>query len=148
MERTTAAYVAAIIDTQGLITVRNTGTSIIPVLAVSSPNMPMLNWLGELTGVTAFPVKRDYHRLLCSEHCDEPHVHVQSVTGRWSLTGAKATVLLHNVIPHMQFQTEMASEALRIGLNAPSKAATWAKMRELGWTLPRERITEREEVTA
>jgi hypothetical protein len=63
----------------------------------------------------------------CTEHCREKHQHVMSVSGRWSVTGANATVVLWNIRPFIQLQTEQVRTDLVVGLSAgfkPAHAAT------------------------
>ena len=72
----------------------------------------------------------------CSEHCGEKHQHVQSMSGRWSVTGAKATVVLWNIRPYQHLQVKAADTALVVGLGTGYKPATVARMAELGWDVP------------
>lgn len=130
------AYVAALIDLQGHITSRTVREAVLPMVALSSPNAAVLRLLGEMTGVRPFITRRDYSRLGCVAHCPEPHQHIVSESGRWSLSGVKATVVLHSVLPFLRFQRDEAIEAIRLGLEAGYKPATIAKMAELGWRLP------------
>ena len=127
------AYAAAVIDTMGRITTRTVREAELPLLAVSCPNEPLLQWLGDLTGVRPFITKRSYSKHACAVHCPDPHQHIVSVSGRWSLSGAKATVLLLNVRPYLRFQLEAAQQAIDVGLSAGFKPATLEKMRALGW---------------
>lgn len=130
------AYIAAIVDTQGHITTRTVRETVLPALAVSSPNTALLTWLGQLTGTRPTITRRQYGRAACSEHCPDAHQHVTSVSGRWSVTGAKATVVLHSVTPYLRLRTEEAAEAVRLGTAARFKPATVAKMLALGWSSP------------
>lgn len=127
-------YVAGILDACAIFRIRETaeGTKL-PGVFVHGLPMPMLNILAETTGTKVTVVTRDYHRALCADHCPDQHGHVRSVSGRWSVTGAKATVLISAVLPHLRGQTAQAYEALTIGLEAPRKSTTFAKMYALGW---------------
>lgn len=131
------AYVAGILDTQGKFRVRETpdGTRL-PHVAVSCPNMALLEYLGSLTGVVPFITRRTYDRHRCTQHCKEPHQHVISASGRWSISGAKATVVLAAIEPYAHFQKSEIRELLEVGLEAPKKPATPDKMAALGWPNP------------
>jgi hypothetical protein len=131
------AHVAGILDAMARFRVRTTpdGTNL-PYVAVSCPNMPLLEYLGSLTGVVPFTTSRAYEKHRCTEHCSEPHQHVVSASGRWSVSGAKATVVLAAITPHLRFQKTEAEDLLAVGLEAPRKPATPAKMAALGWPDP------------
>ncbi len=133
---TEIAYIAAVIDVQGLVRLRVTpeGTEL-PHVAVSG-DMALLTYLGELSGVAPFTTKRSYDKHRCREHCTEAHQHILSVSGRWSVSGAKATVILYAVEPYVMFKKDEVAEALTAGLKAPRKKATPAKMHKLGWPMP------------
>lgn len=131
------AHVAGVLDAMGRFKIRETPDgSQLPEIAVSCPNMPLLKYLGALTGSTPFVTKRTYDRHRCTEHCLEPHSHVVSESGRWGLTGARATVVLAAIEPFAVFQKTEVRDCLYVGLEAPKKKATPAKMSALGWPLP------------
>ena len=132
----TLAYLAAVIDTRGIIRTRAVAGGELPMVAVHDGNEPMLRLLGELTGTKVTIVRRAYSKAGCAQHCKEKHQHVQSVSGRWSVCGAKATVLLHNLRPYLRFQQGQAADAIAVGTAAPFKPATVDKMRALGWDVP------------
>lgn len=133
----TLAYVASVIDTQAVIRVRVLdNASELPFIAISSPNIELLELLAELTGTKVTAVRRDFTRAGCAQHCKEKHQHVVSKTGRWSLTGVKATVLLYNVRPYLRFQQEAAARAMAVGQAARFHNAVLGKMATLGWELP------------
>lgn len=135
----TLAYVSALIDIQGKITLMETqqNTSL-PLLTVSCPNLPLLEFLGSLTQMKPVVTRRSYDKHRCSLHCEEAHEHVTSVSGRWSVSGAKATVVLAAILPYAKFQKIEIEEVLKVGLAAPRKKATPLKMQELGWPIPKE----------
>jgi hypothetical protein len=138
VDERTLAYVAGVVDLLGLIRVRTlpeSGTQL-PVVQMHGNHLPTFSYLGELTGTKAIVVRRDYARAGCAEHCREKHLHVTSRSGRWSLTGAKATVLLWNVRPYLRVQADAAREALEVGLRTHHKPGTLRRMAELGWELP------------
>lgn len=130
------AWCAGVVDTLGSIKTRPMDTgSELAYVAISSPRMDLLQVLADLTGSSVVAVRRDYKRLGCGEHCTEAHQHVQSVTGRWSLTGAKAIVFLTAIEPYLVTKREDAAAALAVGTDAPHKPATLKKMYELGWPI-------------
>lgn len=131
------AYIAGIVDAMGILRVREVRESTqLPMVAVHGSNLGLLDWLAARTGSGVTLTRREYMRDGCSLHCPQAHVHIQSYSGRWSLTGARATVLLYGIIPYMQLQSKTATEMLELGLATPYKAATVAKMTALGWPLP------------
>jgi hypothetical protein len=129
-----AAYVAGVLDAVGRVRVRelDNGTRL-AVVAVSSPNLPLLRSLAELTGVRVVRVRRRYDRVGCETHCDKRHLHVVSDTGRWELVGARAAVVLRNVRPYVMRLGAEVDGVLAVTAGAPSKPATARKMVELGW---------------
>lgn len=131
-----AAYIAGIIDSQGGIRTRVVGGTELPMVYLHGPNVPVLRLLADVTGTTVTTTRRKYSKAGCAQHCPDKHQHIVSESGRWSLTGVKATVLLWNIRPYMHFQTDAAREAINLGLRAPFKPATLQKMESLGWELP------------
>lgn len=131
------AYVAGVLDAQGHIAVRTTkdGTKL-PQLALSGPNVALLRWLGDLTGVRPIMTTRTYSKAGCAQHCAAKHLHVTSTSGRWQISGAKATVVLAAIQPFLHWQITEAAEAVELGLSAPFKPATPTKMLALGWPIP------------
>lgn len=130
------AYIAGVIDTRGHIATRSVRGATLPLLAVSSSESALLEWLGDATGTRPVSTRRDYGRMGCSAHCPEPHLHVTSVSGRWSVTGVKATVVLFGVAPYLRVRAEDAQAAVTLGLSAGFKQATVTKMAALGWPVP------------
>jgi len=133
LDAQTLAYVAGVIDVMGRISTRAVGDAELPQVAVSCSNEALLRWLGELTGVRPFLTSRSYHRHACGSHCPTPHSEVTSVSGRWLVAGAKATIVLRAVRPMLRLQSDDADEALRAADAAGFKPATVAKMTALGW---------------
>lgn len=130
------AYVAAVIDTQAKITYRKVRDSLLPQVQVCGSNTALLRWLGDLTGVRPIVTERDYTKHNCTIHCPTRHARIVSVSGRWTISGAKATVLLHTVLPYLRFQVQTAQEAVAVGMAVHYKGATVRKMQALGWTPP------------
>lgn len=136
MDERTLAYVAAVVDLLGLIRIRDAGGTQLPVVQLHGKYLPTMQYLGELTGTRAIQTRRSYARAGCSEHCADKHQHIVSVSGRWSLTGAKATILLWNIRPFLRLQVERAAQAMNVGFSTPFKPATLQKMQQLGWDVP------------
>jgi hypothetical protein len=132
----TLAYVAGVVDLLGLIRIRDADGTPLPVVQLHGNHMSTFTYLGELTGTKAIAVRRSYSRAGCAEHCKEKHQHIVSVSGRWSLTGAKATIFLWNIRPYMRRQLDDATHAINVGFDTQFKPATLQKMRELGWDIP------------
>ena len=131
------AYLAGIIDTHAVIRTRETGDgTVLPMVAVHGPHVQMMRYLAAVTGTKVTVTRRGYSRAGCTEHCPDKHQHVVSESGRWSVAGAKATVLLAAVRPFLRLQGYVADQALDVGLRAPRKDATAGKLAELGWPVP------------
>lgn len=136
-------YIAGILDANAIFRIRTTpGGTRLPGVFVHGLPGPILQVLAKHTGTKITMVTRDYQRTPCAEHCEEPHSHVVSISGRWSVTGAKATVLIAAVLPYLQAQASDAEEVLQVGLAAPRKSNTYNKMASLGWPLPEEKDAE------
>lgn len=136
LSSTDLAYIAAVIDSQGIIRSRKTKQGVLPLVALHGPNIRLLQYLAGLTGTKVTITRREFLRSGCREHCPEQHQHITSESGRWSVTGAKATILLAAIRPYMRLQGYQADQAIAQGLVAPRKEATASKMTELGWPLP------------
>lgn len=136
MDERTIVYVAAILDSQAVIRTRDAAGVSYPYVALSGSNAPLLRFLAGVTGMKAVVTRRSYAKAGCAEHCKEKHLHVVSESGRWSISGAKATVVLAAVLPYLRLQVEEARGALLVGLSAPFKSATLRQMDRLGWPIP------------
>jgi hypothetical protein len=130
------AWLAGVIDTMGILRARRVGENDLPGVFLHTPNVRLLERVAEMTGTRVTIVTRSYSKVGCAEHCEDKHLHVSSKSGRWSVTGAKATVLLKNILPYLQLQRAEAEELLRDTEGAPFKRATLAKMAKLGWPIP------------
>lgn len=133
----TLAYVAGVLDMQCNIKTRTTpDDTVLPMLAMYGPNVAMLEYLASLTDTKMVVARRSFSRAGCAQHCKDKHQHIESVSGRWTLTGMKATIVLHNIRPYVRLQSEAVTSALVVGLNAPFKPAALRKMTDLGWEIP------------
>lgn len=131
-----AAYMAGILDALGLFQVRRVQERDLAKVALHSTNGPLLEWVGAATGTKITEVKRNYARYGCDEHCNEKHIHVNHSSLRWSVTGVRATILIHSVLPHLVLQSETAEQVLDATADAPYRKPTAEAMAALGWTLP------------
>lgn len=131
------AYAAGLIDALGVLTLRaQPGTlSDLPVVTISG-NPVAVGWLAERTGTKVVQTKRDYTRHRCTEHCPEAHDQIVSTSSRWSVTGTRATIVLHTVMPYLRAQHEMATELVARGLTIGWKGSVVADMTALGWSVP------------
>lgn len=129
------AYLAGVVDSLGRIRIRYSGVSELAVVAISSANLELLERIARTTGVKVIHVRRAYSRLGCMEHCEDPHLHVRSYTGRWELTGARAVIFLRSVLPYLVQLNHAATRVLASTGGAPVKPATIRKMAELGWSV-------------
>jgi hypothetical protein len=131
------AYVAAILDTQANLTQRTVRDAVLPQVDVNGGRIEVLHHLGALTEVRIVETKRSYSRAPCTEHCaGERHLHIESVSGRWSVSGAKATIVLAAVQPYLVFRPAEIETLVEVGLGAGFKGATVDKMAALGWPIP------------
>lgn len=132
------AYLTGVLDTRAVVRTRlapDSGT-VLPTIALSCGDAELLRWLAQITGVRAISTSRSYDKHRCLEHCDRAHEHIRSVSGRWSLTGTRATVVLLCTRPWVRFSAERWDRAITAGLEAPRKDAVLHKMDTLGWPLP------------
>jgi hypothetical protein len=130
------AYVAALIDTFGVLRVREFRSTDLPEVTIQGKRIAALDWLAEITGVSVVRVGKDYLRHQCSEHCPAKHTHIESFTRRWQLTGARATIVLHNVEPYMRLQGREARELVEAGRAIGYKGDVVNAMSRLGWDVP------------
>ncbi len=132
------AYLAGVLDTRAVVRTRLVpgSVSVLPFLAVSCGDVDLLSWLGSLTGVRVTTTARGYDKHRCLEHCTKAHEHIRSVSGRWSLTGVRATVVLCATREWVRFHEEAWDRGIVAGLEAPRKPAVLQKMAALGWPVP------------
>lgn len=127
------AWYAAVIDSRAALSERPTDGQVLPMVSVHGPDMPLLQELARGTGVKVSEIHRAYSKSLCSEHCPEAHRHVVSNSGRWQLTGGRATVVLSACLPYIRVQREQAERLLAISKDARLTTTTLGGMRALGW---------------
>lgn len=130
------AYAAALVDTLAVMSTREVGGTQLPNVAINAKHRDVLDWLGRMTGTKVSTIKRDYHRGGCGEHCPEPHIHIQSASGRWVVTGVKATIVLHNLLPYLRVQRVQAIDLVTAGRTIGYKGHVVEEMRGAGWAIP------------
>lgn len=138
IDKGTKAYMAGIVDHLGIIRVREMkNTPPLPYVGINTANRQLADFMAGLTDAKVTEVTRKYNKMQCTEHCTpDAHTHVDSTTFRWSVTGVKATILLINLKPYLIFKSVQAADALKAGLEANYKPATYRKMKVLGWDIP------------
>jgi hypothetical protein len=136
------AYAAALIDSFGTLTVREVNGALLPQVIIQG-KIAALPWLAEITGVKIIEIRKGYTRHQCTEHCPEAHTRIESITGRWALTGARATVVLFNVEPYLRVQGRIARDLVEAGQGIGYKTQVVNDMKRLGWQLPDLRVQPR-----
>lgn len=130
------AYAAALIDTLGVLSLREVGPSQLPNVAIQGRFVETLRWLGDKTDTKLSTIARDFTRSACADHCPQPHVHIKSTSVRWVITGVKATIVLHNLAPFMRVQREAALTMVEAGRGIGYKGQVVEAMRAMGWDIP------------
>lgn len=136
MDQAELAYLAGVVDALAIIRERPYGRTVLPMVAVHGQVSAPMRLLASRTGTRITVTRRDFTRAGCAEHCPERHQHVVSESGRWSVSGTRATILLSAIRPYLQVQTYAADEAIELGLSVHRKPAVAEKMAGLGWPLP------------
>lgn len=129
------AYAAALIDNLATLRLRELGPSQLPVVSIAG-RIGALTWLGEVTGVKVVETRRAYTRHNCTEHCPEAHARIESRSGRWSVTGMRATIVLANVEEYLRVQATDARQLVEAGLGVQYQGQVVNDMRRLGWSIP------------
>lgn len=130
-------YAAALIDTLAVLKTRLVNGSDLPVIAMTTTrHVPAARFLGALTATRLTPLVKDYTHRGCNQHCPDKHNHVLSEGVRWQVTGAKATIVLHNVLPALRVQAGEAQRLVSLGRQIGYKGQVVNRMRELGWEIP------------
>ncbi len=143
------AYLAGVVDVLGRIWSRPSSNGRrLPLLEINGNRPELLAWLGEITSTDIIPTSRDYMRSGCEEHCPQQHVHTISNSTRWSVTGAKATIVLFNIEPFIFLRRPEVEFALGLGMMAEMRAQTVRDMKTNGWAVPPDAILSRGAKTA
>lgn len=123
------------------------------VLYVDSKNHTVVRTVARMTGtqpeMQAAKGPSDWMRRGCAQHCPDAHVHVGDFTWgmpaitRWTITGAAAAVILHNVMPYMRTDQglsealqEILSQVVTEGQGWGATRAALRRLRDLDWELP------------
>jgi hypothetical protein len=157
LDETRKGWMAGILDFQGHIVRKSNGQrakgSQQVVIYVATASEPIVQRLCELTGGNPefkeqSPLKDEWVRRGCTEHCPEAHVHTRPVNmpkmARWTMTGAAAAIILWNLQEYMVTEDEPWQWALsqclsQLRLTGQGSGAILAAMRRLsalGWELP------------
>lgn len=129
------SYAAALIDSFGTLKVREVHETLLPEVIIQG-KIAALPWLAEITGVKVIEIRKGYNRHQCTDHCPQAHTRIESLTGRWVVTGARATVVLHNVEPYMRVQARKARDLVEAGQAIGYKTNVVNDMIKLGWQVP------------
>lgn len=130
------AYVAGLVDSRAALSSRTVAAAVLPQVALNGGPMAVLEYLGGLTDTKVVATRRDYSRSPCAEHCTTRHMHIESLSGRWAVSGAKATIILAAIAPYLVMRPAAVEDLVDVGLRASFKGATVAKMKLLGWPIP------------
>lgn len=131
------AHLAGVIDCAAILRTRDVrDSSQLPVVAIHGGSPAVLAYFAQATGTQVTITKRDYQRQPCATHCHESHTHVESTSARWSVTGSRATIMLHNVLPFLVIQRLEAQALLDIGLTVGWSSAVAEDMKRLGYKVP------------
>jgi hypothetical protein len=130
-------YIAALIDVLAVLKVRQTHGNDLPVIALTtSRSQDAVMFLANRSGSRVTTIARAYQRKGCVDHCQIAHQHIESTGYRWQVTGTRATVILHNLVPYLRVQREMAEQLVTIGKSIGYSTSVAQEMCDLGWELP------------
>jgi hypothetical protein len=146
------AWTAGVIDMKGKLVRKKNKMRVSPqvVLWVETKDMTIIRGLSALTGTNPELMKPPegsaFNRRSCSEHCPEPHVHVENSwpsTARWTISGLSLGVLLWNVQPYtrsgkpwQETITEMFGNAVVAGRGSGATVKSLNRLASLGWEIP------------
>lgn len=159
------AWIAGILDFKGTIIVKVNKQRATPqvVLMVEATNVGVVEELARLTGSVVEPretrLRPPWMRRGCITHCPEPDVEYPEqpdylpAQTRWTVTGAAAAIVLHNVIPYMVTDRGMqaALDETLANVNLAGRSGNSARqavtrLAELGWPLPPKIAAQRREL--
>lgn len=131
------AYFAGAIDARGHISLTSRRGIPQPRVRVTTRRIELLRWLAGNTGVRVKIDDRGYERRPCSEHCSLKHQHLVRQSAYWNVDGARAVIVLWNVLPYLVVQRTTAYAALtdtRIWWK--DRTQITAAMERRGWHIP------------
>lgn len=149
-------WAAAILDLQGHVVQKKNPTRATPqvVLIVDTASVIVVQGLCALTGSNVemkqqkYKLPQQWKRRACTEHCPEAHVHMEvsmPLTGRWTVTGVAAAIVLHNLRPYLLTwdakgwgvaYEQCMDTATLTGQGSGATRPTIARLAGLGWDLP------------
>lgn len=147
---------AGVIDLKGKVSRKNNPQRRSPqvVLLVESKYGAVIQELCRLTGTrveahTRPLDRKDWMRRNCSEHCAEPHVHVEAENlpslYRWTITGMGMVVVVHNLLPFLRtdpgwemLMEEAMNSTTTEGRGSMAVITSLRRLRSLGWEFPEE----------
>jgi hypothetical protein len=147
------AWMAGVIDLKGRLTYKNNRTRATRqiTLTVDSKEHLVVRRLCAMTGTKpefrkTSPLSPELLRRNCTEHCPEPHVHVDNEwtygSIRWTATGASMVAVLGEIEPYITvdrgyqeaIDEVMASVSLE-GRGSIAVVGGLIRLYELGWTI-------------
>lgn len=154
MRSTEFAWMAGIVDMKGRIhrkTHAHRRTHQV-TLGVETKETAVIERLSRMTGtqpeMRSARALSDMIRRGCTEHCPEPHIHVDEHLswpkfGRWTISGAGLVVVLTNLSPFIQVDRgyaavidEVVTETVVEGRGSTAILASVNRLQGLGWTIP------------
>lgn len=146
-------WMAGVVDLKGRVKMLNPPSrNRRPMLSVyvESREMAVIRELCSLTGTrpSVAPEKDAgaWDRKGCSQHCPEPHIHVNTTmpaVGRWHVTGAGAAIVLYNLLPFLLSDrgfTELMDKAIsacpKSGQGRHAIDTTINRLEALSWEIP------------
>jgi len=137
LEAADLAYMAALVDNLAVLKTRRVGEADLPsVVLTTTRSGAAVRFLATSTGSKVTEIVRAYNRKGCVDHCTQAHLHIDTTGHRWQVTGAKATIVLHNLLPYMRVQTDSARKLIHAGQTIGYKGQVVVAMRDLGWEIP------------
>jgi len=154
------AWVAGVLDLKATIIRKKNKERSTPqlVLCVETKEYEVIRGLSALTGTSpelqAEKLSPDWMRRLCVEHCPEKHVHGSNeanetypwklpATGRWTITGAGAAVILWSTLGFQRNKRDMPEALEAMLAYAKTTGQGWGatrtsllRLRNLGWRMP------------
>jgi hypothetical protein len=161
----TLGWMAGIIDLKGKIYQKKNAQRATPqtVLMVESRYPGIIRKLGALVGTSpeymASKPLKEFMRRACTEHCLEPHIHVNDdrimpMVSRWTCTGIVCAIVLDTLEPLLvedkgfrEYKLEILAGTPMEGQGATAVMAAINRMVTLGWPMPEQisRVLERRE---
>lgn len=131
-------WVAGVIDARAHLRLENRRDQPQPRIRVTTSKLPLLRELARLTATQVRVDDKGYSRKACGTHCDSKHIHIVAQSSYWNVDCTRATIVLHNCLPHLRAQNPEALTLLEVGYRTyqPNRNGTASRMLALGWSLP------------